>query len=94
MTVNDSPEKAAHLYHPHLYKESLVASEPILNSYSETPGSAATPTVEHRTVTHALLTNPMQTAAEVQVSSTVNTQGYDLAELRKKLEQRMEYSKV
>ena len=95
VTVNDSPEKAAHLYHPHLYKETLSANGPLLNTYSSDPGRAGNATIglEHRTVTHALLANPAHPGL-MQESSTLNTGGYDLAELRKKLEARMEYSKV
>lgn len=93
VAVNDSPEKAAHLYHPHLYKETVSANEALLNTYSQKPvaDSQQQHTVmEHRTVTHALLTDPL-----VQpLSAPMNTGGYDLMELRKKLEQRMEYSKV
>jgi len=92
--VNDSPEKAAHLYHPHLYKETVSANEALLNTYSHSAGADDSQRrdagVEHRTVTHALLANPLQSAVHV----TSNTGGYDLAELRKKLEMRMEYSKV
>lgn len=93
VAVNDSPEKAAHLYHPHLYKETVSTNEALLNTYSQKPvaDSQQQHTVmEHRTVTHALLTDPL-----VQpLSAPMNTGGYDLMELRKKLEQRMEYSKV
>ena len=35
MEVNDSPEKSTHLYHPHLYKETLSANIGVLNNYSE-----------------------------------------------------------
>ena len=53
--------------------------------------------IQHRTVTHALLNQPEQTISLQEQHSkaqgaTTSSGVYDLVELRKKLEQRMEYS--
>ena len=61
----DSPEKAAHLYHPAQYK-----------MMDQVPEDA------HRPVHNVL------------AGQTLTEQEYDLAELRKKLEKRMEYALV
>lgn len=38
--VQDSPQKSAHLYHPHLYKETLTANQTLLNQYGNMPNPA------------------------------------------------------
>lgn len=103
--VNDSPERSQHLFHPHLYKEQLVANAPILNSYTgtQTPASEDYAMdgagMHHRTVVSALmaradaLEQPQITEAKLNAATT-SAGVYDLAELRRKLVERMEYSKV
>lgn len=71
--VNDSPEKAAHLYHPHLYREQLNANTALLSKYAESKDSISSdrgatniPPQPHRTVTHALLASPCQISQKEQ----------------------------
>ena len=97
MEVNDSPVKGDHLYCPHYYKD-------VLNPNNYSPGdthniSAQAEEGMHRHVTTALLNRPgmiePSPVLEAQVNAAKTSAGvYDLAELRRKLVERMEYSKV
>lgn len=96
--MQDSPELAKHLYKPRFYKETLSANAELLNKYSGVPEEDL-----HRPVTNALL-QPFADQASLQQTKKSNeigiglggtlsaTGGYDLAELRRKLEERMEYA--
>ena len=78
--VNDSPQKASHLYHPHIYRETLQANEELLNKYSEAPSRDPLGLGEHRTVTTALLKEPAPGTATLHQSAatSANPGGYDL----------------
>ena len=104
--VNDSPEKAYNLYMPHYYKQVEQANQTANISQNYSPDhlhdeSAAEAPIEiHRPLTTALINRPGQQEqnlhqVEAQAQAATTSAGvYDLAELRRKLVERMEYSKV